>query len=478
MHSRLISRGLILFSFLGLAFGVYGWWSTAHSAQAEPAPAQPPIIQSSGTLPDFSAIVRAFGPAVVNITTTSEASIADSSESEPDPSDPLYEFFRRFGIPIPRDEGLHMGLGSGFIINQDGIILTNAHVVADASEVTVKLTDKREFRAKVIGIDKPSDVAVLQIKASNLPTVRIGDTNKINVGEWVLAIGSPFGFENSVTAGIVSAKSRRLPDENYVPFIQTDVAVNPGNSGGPLFNMRGEVVGINSQIYSRSGGYQGLSFAIPIDVAMNVESQLTTRGKVVRGRIGALIQDLNQGLADSFGLKSADGALVSSIEPGSPAEKAGLQPGDVVLSLNGTHISSSSELPPKVADLKPGSDAEIEIWRNHHREKLHIKIGELHDKMQVTEAEQNGSNHLGLAVRPLTADEKRQLHADAGLMVENSTGPSARAGIRPGDIILAANGTPLRDVEQLRLMTKKPDHYVALLIQRDDNKIFVAVKPG
>lgn len=330
--------------------------------------------------PDFAAIVERYGPAVVNITVTGAARHASASEGMPGfaPGDPMWEFFRRFGpgIPQPPGEGqFARGQGSGFIVSPDGVILTNAHVVADAQEVRVKLTDRREFNAKVVGFDKLTDVALIRIDARNLPTVRLGDPAAVRVGDPVLAIGAPFGFENTATSGIVSAKSRSLPDETYVPFIQTDVAVNPGNSGGPLFNARGEVIGINSQIYSRTGGYQGLSFAIPIDVATKVQQQLAAHGKVIRGRLGITIQDVDQALADAFHLPRPQGALVSSVEPGSAAEKAGLKPGDVILSLDGAPVEHSGDLPARVADMKPGTRASLEVQRDGARIFVPIALG-------------------------------------------------------------------------------------------------------
>jgi serine protease Do len=321
-------------------------------------------------------------------------------------------------------------------------------------------------------------VAVLKIEASGLPAVRLGDPGRLSVGEWVLAIGSPFGFENSVTAGIVSAKARALPDQDYVPFIQTDAAVNPGNSGGPLFNLRGEVVGINSQIYSRSGGYQGLSFAIPIDIAMKVQKQLLDHGKVVRGRIGASIQDMDQDLAESFGLKSADGALVAAVERDSPAERAGLQPGDVVLSVDGQRVAASKDLPPLIAALKPGTEATLDIWRNRAGRQIQVKVGKLTETTPVADAQDADTGRLGLALRELSPDDRRHLNAELGLLVIEATGPAARAGVRPGDVILSANGAPLHTVEELRLMARKGPHHIALLIQRNDMRIFIPVGVG
>jgi len=366
------------------------------------------------------------------------------------------------------------GLGSGFIISQDGLILTNAHVVDGAQEVVVKLTDRREFKAKVLGVDKQSDIAVIRIDAKNLPTVQIGDPSRVLVGEPVLAIGSPYGFDNTATAGIVSAKSRSLPDDNYVPFLQTDVAVNPGNSGGPLFNLRGEVIGINSQIYSQTGGYQGLSFAIPIDVAMKVEQQLAQHGKVTRGRLGVSVQDLNQALSESFGLKNAQGALVSSVEKGSPADKAGLQAGDVILSFNGHAIDHSVDLPTLVADTAPGTSKPVEVMRGGKVRTINVTVGEM--KQAKNDAPANKAENqgrLGLAVRPLDKDEQKQLGGQNGLLVEDVNGPAAVAGIQSGDVILALNGTPVSSVEQLRKLAGQAGKSVALLVERGDEKIFV-----
>jgi serine protease Do len=340
---------------LGLGVGAYSGnsgISNTHAASVPAAAVAPPVgaqpsVASRG-LPDFSALVEREGPAVVNISVVSL-----KRRTAADPNDPSLEFFRRFGIPLPQERAQpSQGQGSGFIVSPDGNILTNAHVVADATEVTVKLTDKREFKAKVLGVDRRTDVALVKIDATNLPVVHIGDSGKAKTGEWVAAIGSPFGLENTVTAGIISAKSRSLPDENYVPFIQTDVAINPGNSGGPLFNMNGEVIGINSQIYSQTGGYMGLSFAIPIDVAMKVKDQLQQHGKVSRGRLGVAVQGVSKELAESFGLSKAQGALVNSVEKASPAEKAGLLTGDVILAVNGTAIDQSADLPRVIGDLR------------------------------------------------------------------------------------------------------------------------------
>jgi serine protease Do len=434
------------------------------------------------TLPDFAQIAAQQGPAVVNISVSGTVKTRLSGVPgmpQMDPNDPFFEFFRRFQSPAPQGNVPTHGLGSGFIVSPEGVILTNAHVVAGADEVIVKLTDKREFKAKVIGIDKPSDVAVLKIDAKDLPTVRIGDPQQVHVGEWVVAIGSPFGFENSVTAGIVSAKSRSLPDENYVPFLQTDVAINPGNSGGPLFDLNGEVIGINSQIYSQSGGYQGLSFSIPIDVAMKVEKQLVDHGKVSRGRLGVTIQEVNQELAKSFGLEKATGALVSAVEKDSPAEKAGVEPGDVVLKFNGKEVSGSRDLPSMVAEITPGVTAKMEIWRAGKTKEISVDVGEM--KMASTEEKsvEPVKGSLGLAVRPLSPDEQREAEVGAGLLVESvDDGPAARAGIQSGDVILSVNGEKVGSTAKFRNLVSKHDKSLALLILRGNNKMFVPIDLG
>jgi serine protease Do len=441
----------------------------------------PVTAPSAAALPDFSGIVQQYGPAVVNVSTTGTVKAASpgSPFGQLDPDDPLLPFFKRFRVPDQRGPRLMRGLGSGFIVKSDGIILTNAHVVDGASEVTVRLTDKREFPAKVIGRDKSTDVAALKIEAKDLPTVKIGDPSHVRVGEWVLAIGSPFGFENSATAGIVSARSRSLPGEGYVPFLQTDVAVNPGNSGGPLFDKNGEVIGINSQIYSQSGGYMGLSFAIPIDVAMKVERQLVAHGKVVRGKLGVTIQDVNQSLAESFGLPKAEGALVSSVEKGGQAARAGIQPGDIILSLNGQEISGSADLPPRVGDLKPGTTAKLEVWRDRQRREIEIRVGET-DDATVADAQAKGESHdrLGLMVRPLTHGERQQAGVENGMVVEDVQGPAAHAGVQAGDVLLAVNGTQIKDVEQLRQLVAKSGKHVALLVERGEARLFVPVDLG
>ncbi len=451
--------------------------TAAPTAIAAPAAAVAPA--ATAQLPGFSWIVEKYGPAVVNVSVEGKATAAAPEMPGLDPDDPFYEFFKRFQVPTPRGRMPIHGQGSGFIVSADGRILTNAHVVDGAKEVTVKLTDKREFKAKVVGVDRQTDVAVLKIEATNLPTVQMGNSSETKVGDWVLAIGSPFGFENSVTAGIVSAKARALPDESLVPFIQTDVAVNPGNSGGPLFNMKGEVIGINSQIFSQTGGYQGLSFAVPVEVATKVQDQLVAHGKVIRGRIGVTIQNVNQALADSFGLGKPMGALVSSVEKGSPAEKAGIEPGDVIVKFDGKEVPDSAQLPARVAEMKPGATAKLEIIRKGSTKELNVTVGELKDgKVATAGGGQQEPGRLGVAVRPLNADEQRQSGVKEGLLVEDVSGPAARAGIQPGDVILSVNGTSIRSVDQLRSLMSKAGKHVAILVQREEARIFVPVDLG
>jgi len=483
MQHKILVRSLIA---AGLVTALVAGYSRAgvpapSQPQAATAPAAVTAPAATAQLPGFTWIVQKYGPAVVNVSVTTEGKAMAAAPEMPglDPNDPFYEFFKRFKGPMPRGRAPMHGQGSGFIVSSDGRILTNAHVVDGAQEVTVKLTDKREFKAKVVGVDRQSDVAVLKIDATNLPTVQLGNSADTKVGEWVLAIGSPFGFENSVTAGIVSAKARALPDENYVPFIQTDVAVNPGNSGGPLFNMKGEVIGINSQIYSDTGGYQGLSFAVPIEVAAKVQDQLVAHGKVTRGRLGITIQGVNQALADSFGLGKPMGALVSSVEKGSPAEKAGVEPGDVIVKLDGNEVADSSDLPARVAEIKPGATAKLEVIRKGVTKQLEVTVGELKDKKVAASSDaQQESGRLGVAVRPLDPEEQRQAGVKGGLLVENASGAAARAGIRRGDVLLAVNGTPIESVDQLRTLMSKADKRVAILVQREEARIFVPVELG
>ena len=486
MHARFLKSTAVGAAIVAALAGGYVYRGRALASPGATASSSAPAIPvgpqaGAASLPDFSGIVQRYGPAVVNVSTTgaTKARLEDSPFGQLDPDDPFYFFFKRFGTPRERGPMIMRGLGSGFIVKSNGVILTNAHVVEGASEVKVKLTDRREFQAKVIGVDKASDVAVLKIDARDLPVVKIGDPEHVRVGEWVLAIGSPFGFENSATAGIVSARARSLPDGGYVPFIQTDVAVNPGNSGGPLFDAAGEVIGINSQIYSQSGGYMGLSFAIPMNVATKVEQQLLAHGKVVRGKLGVTIQDVNQDLARSFGLPKPEGALVSSVERNGPAAKAGLEPGDVILSLNGTEVSSSTDLPPRVAELEPGTRVKLGVWRDHHQRDVEVRLGEVSGPTVAGSQEQGHSGgRLGLAVRPLTPDERRQAGVDGGLLVEEAEGPAARAGIQRGDVVLALNGTRVTAAEQLRELVAKSGKHVALLVERGEARIFVPVDLG
>lgn len=483
MNSKTFVGSLAIASVVGAltAGGITHYGATPVHARSAVGNVQPvPVVASVvRNLPDFTALVDQYGASVVNISVTKNSRRVSAEMPGIDQNNPLYEFLKRFQGQAPESRTPSSGIGSGFIISGDGIILTNAHVVADADEVTVKLTDRREFKAKVLGVDAQSDVAALKIEATGLPAVKIGNPGRIRVGEWVVAIGSPFGFENTVTSGIVSAKARSLPDGTYVPFIQTDVAVNPGNSGGPLFNMDGEVIGINSQIYSGSGGYQGLSFAIPIDVAVKVKDQLVRTGKVSRGRLGVIIQDVNQSLADSFGLKTPAGALISGVEPDSAAEKAGLKAGDVVLKVDDREIKRTLDLSGYVADLRPGTKATMEIWRNGAARIITVTAGEMKAvKTAAASSPANENSRLGVAVRELSADELKEVNLKGGLLVENVSGPAARAGIRPGDVVLAANGTAVKGVDDLRAQISKSGKSVALLVQRDDARIFIPVTLG
>ncbi len=435
-------------------------------------------------LPDFTDLVEKQGPAVVNISTTQ---IIQSTQGFPNipEDDPFYEFFRRFAPQIPREQE-SQSLGSGFIISSDGYIMTNAHVVDSADKITVRLTDKREFRAKVIGVDKRTDVALLKIDATGLPKLTAGDPNKLKVGEWVIAIGSPFGFDNSVTAGIVSAKGRSLPQDNFVPFIQTDVAINPGNSGGPLFNMDEEVVGINSQIYTRSGGSMGLSFAIPIDVAMQVADQLRSGGKVTRGRIGVTIQELTRELAESFGLSKPNGALISSVEKNAPADKAGIQASDVILSFDGKPVNSSNDLPRMVAAVKPGTKVVVELWRKGETKKVTVEVAEMPEDGKLARTGKKPSedgaetvSRLGISVMELNAEQLEELQVVGGLLVQDVRGSAARAaGLHQGDVLLAIGNIQIRSLAQFNELLKQVPNgrNVALLVRRGDNALYVAIK--
>jgi serine protease Do len=506
MNAKTLSRSAVA---VAVAVALSAGYVAGHRDVPAPqviSPAPPAMMPAEAAaktgIPDFSGLVETYGPAVVNISAkhvvkqTAMRSGGDNGGNAQqlpiDPSDPFYQFYKHFfgGMPGMQggggDDGGDQGdqpsasLGSGFIVSSDGYILTNAHVVDGANVVTVKLTDKREFRAKVVGADKQSDVAVLKIDASNLPIVKIGDPNQSKVGQWVVAIGSPYGFDNTVTSGIISAKSRSLPNENYTPFIQTDVPVNPGNSGGPLFNLQGEVIGINSMIYSQTGGFQGLSFAIPINEAIKVKDDLVKTGHVSRGRLGVAVQGMNQTLANSFGLSKPNGALVSSVDPGGPAAKAGLQPGDVITAVNGSPVADSTDLPSQVASLAPGSSATLTVWRDKASKDIKVTIGSMSDTKVASNdnAPTQMQGRLGVAVRPLTPEEKNNASVSHGLLVQQSGGAAENAGIQPGDVILAVNGRPVTSVDQLKQMISQAGNSIALLIQRDNAQIFVPVDLG
>ncbi len=456
---------------------------TAVSVQAQPR-----------ELPDFTDLVERQGPAVVNISTTQVVRSGRTVPQLPfDEDDPMFEFFKRFIPKQPGGGGQReqetKSLGSGFIISPDGYVLTNAHVVESAEEILVKLGDKREFKAKVIGTDKRTDIALIKIEAAGLPAVRMGDPTKLRVGEWVVAIGSPFGFESSVTAGIVSAKGRSLPQETFVPFIQTDVAINPGNSGGPLFNMKGEVVGINSQIYSRTGGFMGLSFAIPIDVAMEVQQALRTSGRVSRGRIGVVIQELTKELADSFGLAKPMGALVNSVEKGAPAEKAGIEAGDIILKFDGKTVNASSDLPRIVGSTKPGSRVPVQVWRKGTTKEFTVTVAEIPDEKVAQRGSKKGAkpeataNRLGLVLSELSAEQKKELKVDGGVMVEEVRN-GGRSDLRQGDIILAIINRgvtgEVRSADQFNKLIAQFEKgaNITLLVRRGENQTFITLKGG
>jgi serine protease Do len=467
---------------IGTAVLVTGLTLRPQLAFTAPAPALAPAVTAApngGVLPDFVSLVDRYGPAVVNIDvrgTVKTRSRRDDSDDED--SSPFAPFFR--GMPNGPQAQPMRGEGSGFIVRSDGVILTNAHVVADADQVTVKLTDRREFSAKVIGVDKRTDVAVIKIDAKNLPIVSVGDDADLKVGQWVVAIGSPFGFENSVTQGIVSAKARSLgPEDSSVPFIQTDVAVNPGNSGGPLFDLQGRVVGINSQIYSRSGGFQGLSFAIPISLAMNIEDQLLTHGKAEHARLGVGVQTLDQKLATAFGLSSPNGALIGKVEDESAAAKAGIKAGDVVQTLNGKPVADSGQFAAAIAAQRPGAKVELGIWRDRSAKTMSVVLG-ADDSAQVATADRQEAKQgqLGLTVRPLTQQEKSQSGLRSGLVVEDVDGAAADAGIEPGDVVVGANGREIKTIQDLKTAVKGSNNAVALLVQHGDAQIYVPVPVG
>lgn len=463
---------------------------------------QPGVMAASiAGLPDFTELVEKTGPAVVNIRTTEKVkavpSVPGNDEQE------MQEFFRRyFGIPIPprsqqpdraprgrkqgpqqQDEEVPRGVGSGFILSADGYVMTNAHVVDGADDVYVKLTDKREFKAKIIGVDARTDVALVKIEGNNLPRLTMGDSNKIRVGEWVIAIGSPFDLDNTVTAGIISAKARDTGD--YLPLIQTDVAVNPGNSGGPLINMRGEVIGINSQIYSRSGGYMGISFAIPIDEAIRVSEQLKASGKVTRGRIGIQIGDVTKDVAESLGLSKAQGALVQRVEPGGPAEKGGLEAGDIILKYNGISIERSSDLPRLVGSTKPGTRSVLSVWRKGVSREMSLTIAEMEQEKVAKKDDKKPKaevppNALGLVVADLTEAQKKELKIDGGVLIDSVDGSASRVGLRPGDVILRLNNVDVKDVKQFNALVTKldPKKMAVLLVRRGDSSQFVPIRPN
>lgn len=457
---------------------------------AAPAPAAAAGAPASTVaLPDFTRIAAQQGKAVVNIRVMGTTKTANRGGGMPslDPSHPFYEFFKQFQDPRYGGgrgrEAPVFGAGSGFIVSPDGVILTNAHVVKGADEVTVKLQDRREFRAKVLGSDERTDVAVLKIDAKNLPVAPLGNSQSLLVGEWVLAIGSPFGLESTVTAGVVSATGRSIQGDANVPFIQTDVAVNPGNSGGPLFNTRGEVVGINSQIYSLTGGYQGLSFSIPIDLAVRIKDQIVATGKVQHAKLGVSVQEVDQAFADSFKLDTVGGALVASVERGSPAERAGLKSGDVIRRANGKTIVSSAELPALMTLAKPGDKIALDVWREGKLTRIDATLGDAAAKPRRGQEEElagavDNSAKLGLSLRPLAPVERRESGIAAGLVIEDASGAALLAGVEPGDVLISVNGRPVTSVDQVRDMVAKASKSVALLIQRGDDKIFIPVRIG
>ena len=458
------------------------------TAQA-PLPALPP-----GSAPNFRAIVQQYGPAVVGVTvqglhkTTQEEAQA---MAEAQRNDPMYRYFRNLpGFPGAQGRGGVMpdqpfkGQGSGFIVSADGLILTNAHVVKDAKEVTVRLADRREYAAKVLGSDVATDIAVLRIQAQGLPTVRLGDPRLLMVGDPVLAIGAPYGLEQTATAGIVSAKGRSLPGDAAVPFIQTDAAVNPGNSGGPLFDAAGNVIGINAQIYSRTGGFQGVSFAIPSDVAMRVRDQIVATGRAQHARLGVQVQDLTQPLAESFGLPRPDGALVAAVDPRSPAAGAGLKSGDVILRIDGEAMAQAGSLSARIAQSMPGDKITLSVWRGQKQLDLQATLGRAGDNGEATAAADAGGGEaadaarLGLALRPLSRDERSQSQIEHGLVVEGVQGAAARAGLQQGDVVMAINGQPVDQVDSLKRVLAARPKSVALLVWREGQRLFVPVPLG
>lgn len=443
--------------------------SSAHAQQAQ--------------LPDFTKLVEDNGKAVVSIQVSQKAVQRRGSDMFPGiPKDKLDEL-RRFGFPFPfhGPDGFQgrmpprKGQGSGFIISPDGLILTNHHVVHGADEIKVRLTDNREFNAKVLGSDAKTDIAVIKIDGKDLPNVKLGNSDNVKVGEWVAAIGAPFGLENTVTSGIVSAKSRNLPSDQFVPFIQTDAAVNPGNSGGPLFNMKGEVIGINSQIFSTSGGFMGLSFAIPINLAMQIKDDLVKNGKVSRGRLGVMIQTMSPELAKTFGLDKANGALIAQIEKGSAAEKAGLQEGDIVIFFDGKALENAADLSRAVASAKPATDHKVKVLRDGKEVELSVKLDTASDNASESEAmTSEAKGRFGVTLRPLNDEEKKKF--SNGLVVVESNGPAAEAGIQAGDILLSVGGKKIRDFDQFKAAVDKAESSLAVQVARGDNRSFIVVK--
>ncbi|HSX93288.1 MAG TPA: Do family serine endopeptidase [Hydrogenophaga sp.] len=461
-----------------------GWGLSRHGEPATPtafvrtaAPVAPP---GAGQV-DFAAIAQANGAAVVNISVSGTRRVGLQGD---DPRQGISPF----GFPFPFPDGgeaprqdIVRGQGSGFIVDKDGVILTNAHVVDGASRVTVKLPDRREFQARVLGTDPMTDVAVLKIEAKDLPTVPLGSEKDLRVGDWVLAIGSPYGFENTATVGVVSAKGRSLPDESYVPFIQTDAAINPGNSGGPLFNAQGQVVGINSQIFSHTGGYQGLAFSIPIDVALNVKDQIVKTGQAQHARLGVAAQDVNQPLAESFGLDAPRGALVAQVEPGSPADKAGLRSGDVILRVGQEPVERIADLPLLVGQAKPGERVEIGYWRDGREAKTSVELASAADPRTASAkgGGATGSEHkLGLMLRPLSEPERRASGARQGLVIEDVTGAAELAGVQAGDLLIGINGKPVNTVDQVKAEAREAKQSIALQLMRDGATLFVPLRVG
>jgi serine protease Do len=452
----------------------------APSNSAMPASAPQPVALT--TAPNYRAIVAQNQAAVVGITTAGPMKTAapqgfNFGDPNGDDDNPLRQFFR--GQQTPRPRGMMHAQGSGFLVSADGLILTNAHVVDGAKEVTVKLSDHREFKAKVLGADRSSDIAVLKIDARDLPSVRLGNSDQLRVGDYVLAIGEPFGLEETATAGIVSAKGRSLPGDGYVPFIQTDAAVNPGNSGGPLFDDTGAVVGINAQIYTTSGGYEGVSFAVPINLAVQIKDQIVKTGKVVHARLGVEVQTMDQSLADSFKLKAPNGALVAKVVPDSAAAQAGIKVGDVILKFDGDPIVDAGQLSARVGVAAPGDKASLDVWRDGKTLTLTATIGNAAEPTMADNNTGEGApSRLGLSLRPLNPDERQQSGISGGLVVEDAEGHAAEAGIQPGDVVLSVDGTPVQSVGQLRKLVQDHGKQVALLIQRGDARLFVPVTLG